>query len=139
LLMNQKVDTVASSCISAHFMCQPCHCTRFIVTNAKWIWTSSAGGTSVPVPPDVTAGFRLDFAAPYGKIPVSANIIIAADNVYTLYINGKEIGQGNHLRVRQNYCVDLKPDCNNVFAVAVLDEPVAGGVVLQHLYRGHLL
>jgi hypothetical protein len=80
------------------------------------------------VPPDVTADFRLDFAAPQGKIPVSANIIIAADNAYTLYVNGKEIGQGNQLRVSQNYCVDLKPYCNNVFAVAVLNKPGVGGV-----------
>ena len=80
------------------------------------------------MPAFATADFRRDFTAPDGKLPVSASIIIAADNVYTLYVNGKEIGTGNNLRQSQSYCVDLEPGCNNVFAVHVLNEPGTGGV-----------
>ena len=80
------------------------------------------------MPANAVADFRQDFAAPIGKIPVSASIIIAADNVYTLYVNGEKIGSGNNFREGQNYCVDLEPGCNNVFAISVLNEPGAGGV-----------
>jgi hypothetical protein len=74
------------------------------------------------VPALATADFRQDFAAPFGKIPVSANIIIAADNNYTLYVNGELIGQGYDFQESQGYCVKLEPGCNNVFAVAVQNQ-----------------
>ena len=65
--------------------------------------------------------FRKDFTAEPEKIPVSADIIIAGDNTYTLYVNGKLIGQGNNWQVAQGYCVELTPQagCTTVFAVAV--------------------
>jgi len=102
------------------------HVVALDFANSKWIWTDSSGATAVPA--NTTADFRLDFAAPFGKTPVSASIIISADNVYTLYVNGEQIGHGEDFQESQNYCVDLEPDCNNVFAVAVLNEPGAGGV-----------
>lgn len=102
------------------------HVAALDFSNSKWIWTSPAGATAVPAL--ATADFRKDFAAPDGKIPVSASIIISADNVYTLYVNGEKIGTGNNFQQSQSYCVDLEPGCNNVFAVSVLNEPGAGGV-----------
>ena len=71
------------------------------------------------MPALATADFRRDFAAPFGKIPVSANIIIAADNNYTVFVNGELIGQGYDLQESQGYCVKLESGYNNVFAVAV--------------------
>jgi len=100
------------------------HVAALDFANSKWIWTSSAGATSVPAL--ATADFRLDFAAPLGKIPVSAKIIIAADNIYTLYVNGVLIGHGDDFRISQGYCVKLEPGCNNVFAVAVQNALNAG-------------
>jgi hypothetical protein len=67
--------------------------------------------------------FRKDFTAEPGKTPVSANIIIAGDNTYTLYVNGKLIGQGNNWQIAQGYCVELISGCTNVFAVAVQNQP----------------
>ena len=72
----------------------------------------------MPTSPPLT-DLRKDFTAPFGKIPVSANIIIAADNAYTLYVNGELIGHGDNFHISQGYCVKLEPGCNNVFAVAV--------------------
>ena len=79
------------------------------------------------MPAFAKADFRQDFTAPIGKTPKSASIIIAADNAYTLYVNGQQIGTGNNFKESQSYCVDLEPNCDNVFAVAVLNEPGAGG------------
>src|ERR1700759_2565428 len=70
------------------------------------------------VNPQVVRDFRREVMAPYGKTATDAQIIIAADNNYTLYVNGDLIGQGNDWEVSQQYCVTLEPGCN-VFAVAV--------------------
>lgn len=96
------------------------HVAALDFTNSKWIWTSAAGSSSVPAL--ATADFRQDFTAPFGKIPVSANIIIAADNNYTLYVNGEFIGRGYDFQQSQSYCVKLEPFCDNVFAVAVQNQ-----------------
>ena len=79
------------------------------------------------MPPYTTADFRKDLA-PDGKTPVTASIIIAADNEYTLYVNGDLIGHGTDFKQSQSYCVSFEPGCDNVFAVSVLNRPGTGGV-----------
>ena len=71
------------------------------------------------MPALATADFRRDFAPPFGKIPLFANIIIAADNDYTLYVNGELVSQGYNFRESQGYCVKLESGYSNVFAVAI--------------------
>ena len=73
------------------------------------------------MPALATADFRCSFAAPLGKTPASANIIIAADN-YALHVNGELIGNGYNYRESQGYCVKLETGYNNVFAVAVQNQ-----------------
>ena len=68
--------------------------------------------------------FRLDFNDQ--KRVLSANIIIAADDNYTLYVNGVLIGQGNNYRQSQSYCVKLdSTTTTNIFAVAVQNQGTA--------------
>ncbi|KAM6502835.1 hypothetical protein JOM56_002812 [Amanita muscaria] len=88
------------------------------LANSNWIWTDSGYMT---VNPFVTADFRRDLTSPAGKTAVSSQIIITADNIYTLYVNGESIGYGNDWTVSQQYCVKLNPS-DNVFAVAVENE-----------------
>lgn len=96
------------------------HVAALDFANSKWIWTSAAGSTSVPAL--ATADFRKFFATPFGKLPVSADIIIAADNIYTLYVNGELIGHGDNFKESQGYCVKLESGCNNVFVVAAQNQ-----------------
>ncbi|KAF8336206.1 hypothetical protein F5887DRAFT_1247589 [Amanita rubescens] len=71
--------------------------------------------------------FRYDLTVcPGGPFPVSAEIIIAADNNYTLWVNGGVVGQGNDWTIGQEYCVALNP-YYNVFAAEVVNAP--GGAI----------
>jgi hypothetical protein len=102
------------------------HVAALDLTNSKWIWTSSAGSTDVP--PLSTADFRQDFVSSPGKNPYFANILIAADNNYTLYVNGDFIGHGYNYRESQSYCVKLQPlsypygPVLSIFAIAVQNQ-----------------
>ncbi|KAF4618805.1 hypothetical protein D9613_010063 [Agrocybe pediades] len=71
--------------------------------------------------PPGSRAFRRDYYPPLGKSALSANILIGADNGYTLYLNGKQIGTGHNYPVAQAYCVRLAPSCN-VFAVNVTND-----------------
>ena len=49
--------------------------------------------------------------------------MIAADDNYTLYVNGELIGQGNNYRVSQSYCMKLDSTTHtHIFAVAVQNQ-----------------
>ncbi|KAF4616409.1 hypothetical protein D9613_008242 [Agrocybe pediades] len=88
-------------------------------TNSKWIWTNEAGA-NLQKPPGSRA-FRRDYYPPLGKSALSASVLITADNGYTLYLNGKQIGMGHNWPAAQAYCVRLAPSCN-VFAVNVTND-----------------
>ncbi|KAF4609447.1 hypothetical protein D9613_012948 [Agrocybe pediades] len=83
-------------------------------TNSKWIWTNE--GDANGNQPAGSRAFRREYNAPAGKSALSANVIITADNGYTLYLNGKQVGTGHNFHEAQAYCVRLAPSCN-VFAV----------------------
>ncbi|GLB45069.1 hypothetical protein LshimejAT787_1901470 [Lyophyllum shimeji] len=57
--------------------------------DASWIWLSD--GTNPNVPGGDWA-FRTTYAPPSSLTAVSANILITADDYFTLYINGQQIG-----------------------------------------------
>ncbi|KAF8191421.1 hypothetical protein K438DRAFT_1590860 [Mycena galopus ATCC 62051] len=82
---------------------------------SQWIWTNPAGNAPVG-----TDAFRKDFVAPLGKTPVQADIIMTADNAFTLYVNGGEVGTGGDYRYAERFCVPLQP-CLNVFAVTAIN------------------
>ncbi|KAF7363035.1 hypothetical protein MVEN_00655300 [Mycena venus] len=73
--------------------------------SAQWIWTNviPANG-NLPVG---SRAFRKTFTPAPGQIPMSANILIAADNAYTLYVNGATIGSGTNFKVAQQYVVNF--------------------------------
>ena len=74
------------------------------------------------VPPHELGDFRYDFTPPFGEVAAFADIIIAGDNKYTLWVNGDYVGQGNNWQQGQEYCVRLGPG-RNVFAVEIENEP----------------
>ncbi|KAJ7611595.1 lectin [Roridomyces roridus] len=80
---------------------------------STWIWTNEVSGGNAPVG---SRAFRKDFVAPLGKTPVQADIIMTADNSFTLYVNGISVGGGGDLHFAERFCVPLC-SCLNVFAV----------------------
>ncbi|KAJ7027801.1 hypothetical protein C8F04DRAFT_1399330 [Mycena alexandri] len=58
-------------------------------SETKWIWTSGMAAGTVPVGNRVAA--RKVFIAPEGKVPVHAQILTAADDTHTVYVNGRAV------------------------------------------------
>ncbi|KAJ7789439.1 hypothetical protein B0H14DRAFT_3574012 [Mycena olivaceomarginata] len=75
------------------------------LSRADWVWTDviPASGT---IPASSRAFCRVFTPAP-GQVPTSATIIIAADNEYTLYVNGVTVGMGSTRKVAQRYTVNF--------------------------------
>ncbi|KIJ33487.1 carbohydrate-binding module family 67 protein [Sphaerobolus stellatus SS14] len=98
------------------------------LTNSFWIWTNEL--TPSPdwptgIAPVGARAFRRVAITPPDKTPLSASIIIAVDDQYTLWVDGNEVGTGVDYQTAQGYCVALSPYCYNVFAV----EATNGGTV----------
>lgn len=96
-------------------------------TGSNWIWIpNQAADGSIPLG---NATFRRAFNPTNGRVPSTANILIGADDTYTLYVNGLKVGASSKLVDAQRYCVSLVKDCN-VFAVSAQNVlPTAAGVV----------
>ncbi|KAJ7905737.1 lectin [Mycena olivaceomarginata] len=91
------------------------------LANSKWIWTNEVVNGNAP--PGQRA-FRRTYTPPTGQTATSATIIIAADNEYSLYVNGILVGSGNNFAVAQQYTVNLSLAPKVVFAVyAVNNQP----------------
>ncbi|KAF8144839.1 hypothetical protein K438DRAFT_1992400 [Mycena galopus ATCC 62051] len=72
------------------------------------------GTLFIPADPPVLAltraqwrAFRRTFTPAPGQIPATANILIAADNAYALYINGVNVGNGTDWKIAQHYVVNF--------------------------------
>ncbi|KAK0220410.1 lectin [Armillaria fumosa] len=89
--------------------------------NAKWIWTSEPVAVLGPRP------FRKRIPSSSTKCPVCATIILSSDDIYTLNVNGKEIGTGEGWKNVVTYTVGLEPEGDNVFAVQVNNTIGAAG------------
>ncbi|KAG6852858.1 hypothetical protein C0991_008551 [Blastosporella zonata] len=61
------------------------------LTSAQWIWTSEPTDTPPLAPPGDRA-FRKTYTPPSGLSATSADILIAVDDRYSLYVSGKLIG-----------------------------------------------
>ncbi|KAJ7459291.1 hypothetical protein FB451DRAFT_1272442 [Mycena latifolia] len=78
--------------------------------SADWIWTSTATANSF-------VALRKDFTPPLGKALIAAEILIDAENMFTLYVNGDLVGSAAYrINFAYRFCVDLLPSFN-VFAV----------------------
>ncbi|KAJ7826311.1 hypothetical protein B0H14DRAFT_3722684 [Mycena olivaceomarginata] len=76
------------------------------LSRADWVWTDviPASGT---IPASSRAFSAAFFIPAPGQVPTSAPIIIAADNEYTLYVNGVTVGMGSTRKVAQRYTVNF--------------------------------
>ncbi|KAJ6522532.1 hypothetical protein DFH09DRAFT_1421739 [Mycena vulgaris] len=82
-----------------------------------WIWTNVVPASG-RVPPGSRA-FRRTFTPAPGQTPMTANIVITANNAYTMYVNGVPIGNGSNPAVAQHYIVDFQPGTAEV-VIAIL-------------------
>ncbi|KJA17728.1 carbohydrate-binding module family 67 protein [Hypholoma sublateritium FD-334 SS-4] len=96
----------------------------FTSTNAQWIWVPGRAADGITYPPG-NVSLRRDYYPPDGKTPLSAEILITADNAYTLWVNGEEIGAQANFHQAFRYCVPLESGCN-VFAVEGQNAPSDG-------------
>ncbi|KAJ7185035.1 hypothetical protein C8R46DRAFT_470298 [Mycena filopes] len=92
--------------------CVPLPALDFSATN--WIWTSGMAAGSTPAGDRMAA--RKVFIAPEGKVPVLAQILSAADDSHTVYVNGRAVSSATTWGVPQTACSSLNP-CLNVFAI----------------------
>ncbi|KAJ7108127.1 bacterial alpha-L-rhamnosidase-domain-containing protein [Mycena epipterygia] len=87
------------------------------LTTSDWIW---AGEPSPPNAPPGDVAFRKTFLSPPSKTAVSAVIIVTADDLFTLYVNGILVGSApdepNAWQVGPLYRVSLNASAN-LFAV----------------------
>ena len=96
----------------------------FSLANSQWIWTDEISGPGGNAPIGNRA-FRKDISLYYLGAPVTGGtIIICADNAYTLYINGQEIGSSNNVQTAQIWSFAL--DGPDIIVVAVNAENTGG-------------
>ncbi|KAK0432656.1 lectin [Armillaria borealis] len=101
-------------------------------TDSNWIWTgqtASPGGAA----PNGPRPFRKIIPHTNTKCPVCATIIVIADNRYTLYANGAEIGSGIAYEgsgsTSQVYTVGLSPEIDNVIAINATNTGGPAGLI----------
>ncbi|KAF7369379.1 hypothetical protein MVEN_00266700 [Mycena venus] len=94
-----------------------------------WIWTDAipASGTI----PAGTRAFRRTFTPMPGQVPMFANIVIAADDLYTLWVNGVQVGTGSNFKTAQQYTVNfVSAPSEVVFAVLATNSAAGNAGVL---------
>ncbi|KAJ7782174.1 hypothetical protein B0H14DRAFT_3893889 [Mycena olivaceomarginata] len=70
---------------------------------AQWVWTDVVPASGIVHPGSRV--FRRTFVPAPGQVLGTATIIIAADNAYTLYVNGVTIGSKTNFKIAQKYTV----------------------------------
>ncbi len=63
---------------------------------ASWIWR--AGENARNGAPAATRYFRREFAVPEDREPASATCAVAADNSFTMFLNGRKVGTGSNFK-----------------------------------------
>jgi hypothetical protein len=96
---------------------------KLTLEGARWIWTPEA---TSPVAPAEDRVFRTTRTSPAGKVATEADLLIAADDSYRLFVNGHFIGNSegvvNDWQQSRLYSFDLD-DSRNVFAVRTTNGP----------------
>ncbi|KAJ7778186.1 hypothetical protein B0H16DRAFT_1846203 [Mycena metata] len=92
-----------------------------ILSGSTWIWSiSTAANTSAPIG---IVGFRKTIILPTGKNTQTASVLIAADDLFTLYLNGNYVGappQVSHdVRSVQKFTLDVSAALTNTFTIFV--------------------
>ncbi|MCC2672850.1 MAG: Alfa-L-rhamnosidase, partial [Armatimonadetes bacterium] len=98
----------------------------FDLAGAPWIWYPE--GNPAQFAPGGIRYFRRSVTLPAGRQPVRATFYLAVDNQFTLYVNGKELGQGSGWQSATP--IDILPQLRageNTFAVAANNMDEKGG------------
>jgi hypothetical protein len=93
-----------------------------LLFSGDWIWTTEMNNSARQIPP-MTRPFRKKVTSPTGQTAVSANISIAVDDTFTLFVNGKEIGSSQSKNLADWQIGYFYPDVlldpsANVFAIS---------------------
>ncbi len=72
---------------------------------ANWIWTDPESNRSSGKIPPGTRFFRNTFNLPENRIIVGAELLITADNSYTLFVNGTEVGSDDSWKEAERFDV----------------------------------
>ncbi len=105
---------------------------------AQWIWFA---GDDTRKPPAATRYFRAAWNLPAGLKPKAAELLITADNLYTVWLNGKPVGEsetsGSAWRQPKRFDVStLVAPGRNVLAVEAINTlPGAAGLLVQLVVR----
>ncbi|KAK0438557.1 hypothetical protein EV421DRAFT_1906490 [Armillaria borealis] len=82
------------------------------MTGVHWIQTDESGGSAIGLG---QRPFRKTITSPYGKAAVCGKVVLSAEDSYTLYVNGKNIGSGSGWTKMQACSVpELDTDMNLV-------------------------
>jgi hypothetical protein len=97
-----------------------------LLLKGDWIWTTEMNNTAKAIPP-ATRPFRKKVTSAPGQTAVSANISIAVDDTFTLFVNGKMVGSARTTNPdwRIGYFfpdVPMDPSVN-VFAISAINQP----------------
>ncbi|MBW3621795.1 MAG: family 78 glycoside hydrolase catalytic domain [Armatimonadetes bacterium] len=100
---------------------------EFDLKGLSWVWHPEA----TPAP-NATRYFRRTLTYPEGRKITHARFLLAADNRFTLYVNGREAGQGNDWRSPTVIDIQsfLKPG-TNVLAIEAKNEDGPAGLMGQ--------
>ena len=98
---------------------------RADIDEASWIWSTSAGADLGSFAAGVVY-FRADFDLPRGIEIASAEVIVTADNLFALSVNGRGVGEsevtGDAWRTARRFSItELLGSGRNVFAVQAVN------------------
>ncbi|MGO9110817.1 MAG: family 78 glycoside hydrolase catalytic domain [Thermoguttaceae bacterium] len=101
------------------------------LSGAKWIWCPEPGLDLTKSAPAGDRYFRCRVTLPAGEIPAAARLILTVDDQFTLFVNGKQIGQfaqmdGWKQPQRYDLLAHLQSGENVVAVVAKNIESLAG-------------
>ncbi|KAG6806817.1 hypothetical protein H0H92_009976, partial [Tricholoma furcatifolium] len=92
--------------------------------SAQWIWTTETD--TPPYAPPGSRAFRKTYSPPSGLSLTSADILITADNYYTLFVGGTQVGSvgngdGAAWETAQHYHVSISGPGSILFAVEAVN------------------
>ncbi|KAJ7031930.1 hypothetical protein C8F04DRAFT_1108645 [Mycena alexandri] len=100
-----------------------------ILLGSTWIWSTSTAITSAPAG---IVGFRRTIITPTGKNAQTASVLITADDIFALWLNGQYIGAPPgvpDILWVQKFSLDISAAATNTFTVFVNNTIAAAGLV----------
>ena len=108
------------------------------LADSFWLWnTQVPPGSPTSAAPSGTFAFRKTYKVTGGSLVKSGTIIIDADNGYTLYINGKQIGTGNNWPQAQRWTFTLDPTADIVLAITATNTGGPAGFIVAAVFDAY--